>query len=67
MLDYTERIRVNGQPISHEQLIELVEQVKPAVAKIPKFCIDFMVRQKTIPERCSMVCVGLSAQAHNGG
>ncbi|MBI1793653.1 MAG: bifunctional folylpolyglutamate synthase/dihydrofolate synthase, partial [Chloroflexi bacterium] len=36
LLDYTERIRVNGQPISHEQLIELVEQIKPAVAKIPK-------------------------------
>jgi dihydrofolate synthase/folylpolyglutamate synthase len=36
LLDYTERIRVNGQPISHEQLVKLVEQVKPAVAKIPK-------------------------------
>jgi len=34
--DYTERIQINGQPISHEQLIELVEEVKPAVAKIPK-------------------------------
>ena len=36
LLDYTERIRINNQPISHEQLIDLVEQVKPAVAKIPK-------------------------------
>ncbi len=36
LLDYCERIQVNGQPISHEQLIDLVEQVKPAVAKIPK-------------------------------
>jgi dihydrofolate synthase/folylpolyglutamate synthase len=34
--DYVERIQINGQPISHEQLIELVEEVKPAVAKIPK-------------------------------
>src|SRR6185503_7521561 len=36
LLDYTERIRINGEPISHEQLIELVAEVKPAVAKIPK-------------------------------
>ena len=36
LLDYTERIRINGEPISHEQLVELVEEVKPAVAKIPK-------------------------------
>jgi dihydrofolate synthase / folylpolyglutamate synthase len=34
--DYVERIQINGEPISHEQLIELVEDVKPAVAKIPK-------------------------------
>jgi dihydrofolate synthase / folylpolyglutamate synthase len=34
--DYAERIQINGEPISHEQLIELVEEVKPAVAKIPK-------------------------------
>src|SRR5678816_18695 len=34
--DYVERIQINGEPISHEQLIELVEEVKPAVAKIPK-------------------------------
>ena len=36
LLDYVERIQVNGEPISHEQLVELVEEVKPAVAKIPK-------------------------------
>jgi len=36
LLDYCERIQVNGEPISHELLIELVEEVKPAVAKIPK-------------------------------
>lgn len=34
--DYTERIQINGEPISHQQLIELVEKIKPAVAKIPK-------------------------------
>jgi dihydrofolate synthase/folylpolyglutamate synthase len=34
--DYTERIQINGEPISHGQLIELVEEIKPAVAKIPK-------------------------------
>ncbi len=36
LLDYCERIQVNGEPISHEFLVELVEEVKPAVAKIPK-------------------------------
>ncbi len=36
LLDYVERIRVNGEPISHEQMIELVEEVRPAVARIPK-------------------------------
>jgi dihydrofolate synthase/folylpolyglutamate synthase len=34
--DYVERIQINGEPISHQQLIELVEEVKPAVARIPK-------------------------------
>lgn len=33
--DYVERIQVNGQPISHEQMIELVEEIKPHVAQIP--------------------------------
>ena len=33
--DYAERIQIDGQPILHIQLIELVEHVKPAVAKIP--------------------------------
>jgi dihydrofolate synthase / folylpolyglutamate synthase len=36
LLDYVERIQVYGKPISHGQLIELVEEIKPAVAKIPK-------------------------------
>ncbi len=36
LLDYCERIQVNGEPISHEQIVELVEEIKPFVAKIPK-------------------------------
>jgi len=34
--DYAERIQINGAPISHEQLVELVEEIKPHVAKIEK-------------------------------
>jgi dihydrofolate synthase/folylpolyglutamate synthase len=34
--DYAERIQLDGMPISHAQLVELVEQIKPAVAQIPK-------------------------------
>jgi len=34
--DYVERIQIQGEPISHEQLVELVEEIKPAVAKTPK-------------------------------
>jgi dihydrofolate synthase / folylpolyglutamate synthase len=34
--DYVERIQINGTPISHEQLVELVEEIKPHVAKIEK-------------------------------
>jgi len=36
LLDYCERIQINGEPISHEQMVELVEDIKSAVAKIPK-------------------------------
>ncbi len=36
LLDYTERIQINGQPISHEQLVQLIEEIKPHVAKIEK-------------------------------
>jgi len=36
LLDYCERIQVNGEPILHELMIRLVEEIKPAVAKIPK-------------------------------
>jgi len=34
--DYVERIQIDGQPISHAQLVDLVEQVKPHVAAVPK-------------------------------
>jgi dihydrofolate synthase / folylpolyglutamate synthase len=34
--DYVERIQIDGQPISHTQLVELVKQVKPHVAAVPK-------------------------------
>jgi dihydrofolate synthase/folylpolyglutamate synthase len=34
--DYCERIQINGQPVTHAQLVQLVEQVKDAVARIPK-------------------------------
>jgi len=36
LIDYCERIQINGEPISHEFMVELVEEMKPAVAKIPK-------------------------------
>lgn len=32
--DFCERIKINGQNISHNKLVELVEQIKPSVAKI---------------------------------
>ena len=36
LLDYTERIQINGKPVSHLGLVELVEQGKEAVARIPR-------------------------------
>jgi len=33
--DFCERIQVNGKPIFHGDLAELVEEIKPAVAKMP--------------------------------
>jgi dihydrofolate synthase/folylpolyglutamate synthase len=33
--DYTERIQVNGQPIPHGELAKLVEEIKPAVVRVP--------------------------------
>jgi dihydrofolate synthase/folylpolyglutamate synthase len=35
LMDYAERIRIDGQPISHKSLTELVEEIKPVVEKIP--------------------------------
>ena len=34
--DYAERIQINGEPISHADLVTLVEQVKPVIESIPK-------------------------------
>lgn len=34
--DYAERIQVDGQPIPHEDLNALVEEIKPAVAQVEK-------------------------------
>lgn len=34
--DFVERIRINGEPISHEQMVELVEEIKPHVERIEK-------------------------------
>lgn len=36
LLDYCERVQFNGVPVSHAGLVELVEQMKPAVSRIPK-------------------------------
>jgi dihydrofolate synthase/folylpolyglutamate synthase len=35
LIDFCERIRMGGNPIAHEQLAELVDAVRPAVAKVP--------------------------------
>ena len=35
LVDFCERIQVDGQPISHEELADLTEEIKPAVAAIP--------------------------------
>ena len=36
LLDYTERIRIDNVPVSHQALVDLVEQIKPVVGQIPK-------------------------------
>ncbi|MGC1376669.1 MAG: folylpolyglutamate synthase/dihydrofolate synthase family protein [Anaerolineales bacterium] len=36
LLDFCERIQVDGQPIPREELAALVDEIKPAVARIPK-------------------------------
>lgn len=35
LLDYCERIQVDGEPIPHELMVELVEEIEPAVARVP--------------------------------
>ncbi len=34
--DYAERIQINNKPISHKDLIDLVEEIKPIIATIPE-------------------------------
>jgi dihydrofolate synthase/folylpolyglutamate synthase len=36
LLDYCERIQVNGTPISHPALVSLVDRARDAVARVPK-------------------------------
>jgi len=36
LLDFCERLQINGEPVSHALLVELVDEIKPAVAKIEK-------------------------------
>ncbi len=36
LLDYCERIQSNGEAISHEFMVELIEEIRPPVAKIQK-------------------------------
>lgn len=34
--DYAERIQVNGQPIPHQDLVDLLDEIKPIIATIPE-------------------------------
>lgn len=34
--DYCERIQINGEPVSHSRLVELVEEIKPCVDQVEK-------------------------------
>jgi dihydrofolate synthase/folylpolyglutamate synthase len=36
LVEYVERVQVDAEPITHAELVQLVEAVKPAVARIPK-------------------------------
>ena len=36
LLDFAERIQIDGTPIPHSTFVELVEEIKPAVARIEK-------------------------------
>jgi dihydrofolate synthase/folylpolyglutamate synthase len=34
--DFTERIQVDGTPITHARLVDLVEKLKPLIAQVPE-------------------------------
>ncbi|HEY5903565.1 MAG TPA: hypothetical protein VIU39_13505, partial [Anaerolineales bacterium] len=36
LMDFAERIQINGEPLAHADFVELVEQVKPEVARIER-------------------------------
>ncbi len=36
LIDYCERIQVDGTPIPHGRLVELLDEMKPAIQRIPK-------------------------------
>jgi dihydrofolate synthase/folylpolyglutamate synthase len=35
LIDYTERIQIDGEPISHELMTELIVEIKSAVSRVP--------------------------------
>jgi dihydrofolate synthase/folylpolyglutamate synthase len=66
--DFTERIQINNLPISHVELTDFVEQIKPAVEKLPELttfelttAIAFLFfAQKKVD--CAVVEVGLGGR-----
>jgi dihydrofolate synthase / folylpolyglutamate synthase len=36
LVDYAERIQINGQPISHVDMVSLVDELKPVIAQVPE-------------------------------
>ncbi len=36
LIDYAERIQVNGKPILHQEMVDLVDEIKPVIATIPE-------------------------------
>lgn len=66
--DFTERIQINDQPISHADLADLVEQIKPVVEKIPQLttfelttAIAFLYYSKMKVD-CAVIEVGLGGR-----
>jgi dihydrofolate synthase/folylpolyglutamate synthase len=66
--EYTERIQIDGQPVSKSQLVELVEQVKPHVMAVPKLttfeittaiCFLYFAQQKV---EAAVIEVGLGGR-----